>query len=176
MQFSDLMDLPFDPRSDLIELDAVISALPNTPEAVARQVFVDHGRKEEFQAAYGCLDISAIEWKQVKRPAVEICSASVLPLFRRWFEGVGHRPERFEAEGWACIDSRPAVVAHWAEHSTWITPPVLIYGELEGGTGLRLIEGHTRVGLLAGLIKRQVLSGNSSHLIWLGIQQSGLPA
>ena len=172
MRFSDLLQMPFNPESDTVDLRAILSALPDTPEEVARQVYSDHGRKEDFQSAYGRLEISAIEWKQVERPAAEICSASALPSFRQWFVNVGHRVERFEAEGWACIDVRRPVVSHWAEHATWVVPPVLILGDLMGSTGLHLIEGHTRVGILAGLVRRRILSKNSGHVVWLGAMPS----
>lgn len=173
MRFSGLLQLPFNPKSDTVDLRAILSALPDTPEEVARQAYSDHGRKDDFQSAYGCLDLSAIEWKQVECPAAEICSASVLPSFQQWFLNVGRRAERFEAEGWACIDVRRAVVSHWEKHETWVLPPVLILGDLMGSTGLQLIEGHTRVGILAGLVRREILSRDSGHVVWLGAIPSG---
>jgi hypothetical protein len=48
-------------------------------------------------------------------------------------------------------------------------PPVFLEGHLVGrGPGLHLVEGHTRIGLLAGLVDAGILGPDSVHCAWVG--------
>lgn len=62
MLFSELLSLSFDPNTDRIDMEAILAAVPNTPDDVARQFFSDHGRKDEFQAAYGHVNLASLQW------------------------------------------------------------------------------------------------------------------
>lgn len=169
MKFHQLIGLPFDSGTDIIDLDAITALLPNTPFEVAKQLYSFHGRKDEFQKAYGRLNISDFQWKMVTLPAFELCAASTIPPFRKWFESVGKRSDKFVESGWSCIDSRIEIVEYWEKHATWMRPPIFLNGHLVAySSDLHLVEGHTRVGLLAGLIKRGILSHDSTHRIFLG--------
>lgn len=88
MRFTDLMSLPFNDRTDVILLDAVRQALPGTPEDVVEQLYVDHGRKEDFQNLYGHLALDEISWKLESLTASELSLVSYNPNYRNWFEGV----------------------------------------------------------------------------------------
>jgi len=74
MRFTDLMALPFNDRTDVILADAVRQALPGTPEDVIEQLYVDHGRTEDFQHLYGHLVLDEIAWK------LELMTADELSL------------------------------------------------------------------------------------------------
>lgn len=167
MLFADLLDLPHDQAGN-IDLAVIRALLPGTPVDVATQVYVDHGRKPEFQAAYGHVDISNITWRLAVQPASAIVETNVLTEFRDWYDSVGLRSAAVSARGWSGIDSRKNVIEHWSRHGTWVVPPVLIRGTLLGIAGQHLIEGHTRVGLLCGLIRDQIVDTDSHHEIWLG--------
>lgn len=170
MRFRDLMQLPYDTRSNVVDLAAIKEALPNTPEQVAFQVYSEHGRLTEFQNSYGDVAISELKWSLVPRSASRICAASRNPKFDGWFENVTRRASLLQAEGWRCIDSRPAVVAGWEANQSWITPPVFLAGTVVGSSAsLHLVEGHTRVGTLCGLVKVGAISSDSQHEVWLGV-------
>ncbi len=169
MIFSDLTALPYDRRSGIIDLAALRRALPETPEPVAQQFYADHGRKDEFQNVYRGLRIDHLAWRLVSRTATDLVSASMNPDFRRWFDAVSERAAGVAVDGWRVIDGRKAIVAHWEQHRTWILPPVLLDGALMlASPALHLVEGHTRVGLLSGLLRSGILPGTSLHSIWCG--------
>lgn len=169
MTFSDLLRLPFDRHTDRISVEAILSALPRTPEAVASQFYADHGRKADHQQAYGDLVLDTIAWSLVTVEAASLSDASTLPQFQSWYSNVGARPARFEVSGWTCIDSREDVQQHWAAHGTWLVPPVALTGSVVNKpSAFHVAEGHTRIGLLRGLVKHGVLAPSSRHRLWVG--------
>lgn len=168
MLFSSLMNLSY-AESGRIELDALRQALPSTPEDILIQVYADHGRNCAFQKQYGHLDISRIEWQLDRLPAEEIVVCTVWRDFQNWFDSVAARVSAFAIQGWNCVDVRADVRLSWECERTWIKPPILLGGVLAPyAPRLHLVEGHTRIGLLRGLIAAGVLSGMSEHLVWIG--------
>lgn len=168
MRFCDLLNLPYDSAAN-IDRDSLKRCLPDTPDDVLTQVYADHGRKDDFQSQYGELDITSLRWEKRAFSAAEIAASCYYNHFSNWMDAVEQRVAQFSTHGWACIDKRPDVVAYWQAHKTWLRFPVFIAGHLIGvPTSLRLVEGHTRVGLLRGLIKANVLPTSSPHEIWLG--------
>ncbi|MDH2178240.1 hypothetical protein [Stenotrophomonas sp. GD03654] len=168
MLFSSLMNLSY-AESGRIELDALRQALPSTPEDILIQVYADHGRNCAFQKQYGHLDISRIEWQLDRVPAEEIVVCTVWRDFQDWFDSVAARVNAFATHGWKCVDVRADVRLSWECERTWIRPPILLGGVLAPyAPRLHLVEGHTRIGLLRGLIAAGVLSGMSEHLVWIG--------
>jgi len=169
MRFASLLDLPYNAITGLIDLPAITETVPNTPEPVAAQFFVDHGRDGEFQALYGDLDLEFIRWQLVSLPASALCEASFNPLYKAWLNTVERRADSHAERGWPCIDLRPVVVQHWAQFRTWRTPPVVLSGPLlNSNVELHLVEGHTRLGLLRGLVRAGVIGRESVHEVWLG--------
>jgi hypothetical protein len=168
MTFADLLDLDFDEGSLRVDTRAIEAALPNTPAAV-REVYSDHARKGDFQAQYAAIDIGETLWEQTLLPASEIIQCSIHNSFVNWTNNVAGWSTLFSESGWQCIDARPNVVDHWSKFQTWIDPPILLVGSLVGRpNGLHLMEGHTRVGTLRGLVLRGVLQPDSQHCIWRG--------
>ncbi|MCE4540774.1 hypothetical protein LXT12_26445 [Pelomonas sp. P7] len=169
MKFADLLLLPFNTRTGLISVEAIVEALPGTPAAVAQQFYADHGRKPDHQEAYGSLQLNTLSWSLVGVEAASLMDASTLPAFQNWFSNVGERVTRFDVAGWQCIDSRADVQRHWAEHGTWLVPPVVLTGAVVGSSAaLHVAEGHTRIGLLRGLARAEVLPASSRHMVWIG--------
>ncbi len=118
---------------------------------------------------YGHVNISGLKWEFVSHPATKLCAANLNPQYRGWYESVGNRVERFASDGWNCIDIRSSVIEHWSKYGTWETPPIFLFGELiNSSSDLHLAEGHTRLGLLAGLTKHHILPPGSIHQAWLG--------
>lgn len=168
MLFFSLMNLSY-AESGRIDLDALRQALPSTPENVLNQVYADHGRNCAFQRQYRHLDIGRIEWKLERVSGEEIVACTVWPEFQDWFDSVACRVNAFATQGWNCIDIRSDVRLSWECERTWIRPPILLSGAIAPlAPRLHLVEGHTRIGLLSGLIAVDVLSGMSEHLVWIG--------
>lgn len=169
MKFADLLDLPYDTNTGIIAVEAILAAVPNTPLSVAQQFYADHGRKHDHQSTYWHLPIDQLAWSLIHVEAGLISRASVIQEFRPWFTSVANRAANYDTRGWECIDVRAEVRRHWAEHGTWSVPPVALVGQLVASTSeLHVAEGHTRVGLLTGLVQHGVLAASSNHEIWLG--------
>lgn len=167
--FADLMRLPHDENSGRIELEAILAALPNTPWPVAMQFYADHARKPDHQACYGPLRLDTLSWELTGITAGQLALASTVTAFRRWFEAVAGRATHFEKDGWACIDTRAEVCRQWARERTWLVSPVVLQGAVAGSASeFHVAEGHTRIGLLKGLVAAGVISPLSAHEVWLG--------
>ncbi|WOG25929.1 hypothetical protein [Endozoicomonas sp. 8E] len=169
MKFYDLMDVPHNKDTRCIDIAFLQEKLPNTPLTILKQVYSDHGRNIDFQDQYADLDLSVIEWSLEEIPATEITGSSFYPGFSTWFQGVSQRTLQFVSKGWNCIDVRPQVIEHWKENSTWVEPPVIFSNSVYTiGSNFHLVEGHTRVALLKGLVESAILPENSGHKIWVG--------
>jgi hypothetical protein len=174
MKFCDLLSQAYNKETGIIYADPLLNLLPETPLEVIEQVYSHHGRNDEFQGQYGELELSSIVWVSAPLPAAEIIQASFYPSFTKWFRDVEARPLVFEKRGWRCIDSRADVIEHWSEHQTWLHQPVLVQGLPPATAGrLHLVEGHTRVALLSGLVKAGVISPRSEHQVLVG--RAGTP-
>ena len=169
MNFAALCQLPYDQKTDIIDIDSILDRLPRTPREVAKQFLSDHGRKDEFQSQYSQVDLKAVAWHRTAVTAGAITKATVSPGCRKWFDIVGQRADGFQANGWRCIDGRNDVQTHWKEFGTWLVPPVFLRSNvILSFSDYHLVEGHTRVGLLAGLVNKGILQPESTHTIWLG--------
>lgn len=173
MNFAALLQLPYDQKTDIIDIDSILDRLPRTPREVAKQFLSDHGRKGEFQSQYSQVNLKAVAWHRTVVTAGAITKATVSPGFREWFDIVSQRPDGFQAHGWRCIDDRKAVQTHWKEFGTWLVPPIFLRSNvIVSSSDNYLVEGHTRVGLLAGLINKGILHPESTHTIWLGTYEA----
>ena len=156
-------------------MDALRALGLPVPEPVLEQVCSDHGRNCEFQSQYGALDLGSLRWSLENRAASELKEATVYEGFQRWAESVEARVQsfKFKSSGWACIDVRREIVAHWETYHTWLRPPVFIDAEVLGrGPGLHLMGGHTRLGILRGLVNHGVIPLGSHHAAWIGTIQA----
>lgn len=166
------MNLPRD-AGDNVDLLTLRAALPETPNAVLEQVYSAHGRKLEFQQQYGDLDLQRIEWTMRCIRAEIIIASSVHSEFAEWVNAVATRATAWRAQGWSCIDSRPAIRNHWSTNRTWLAAPVLLAGDLVNSDAkFHVVEGHTRIGLLKGLVVHEVIAADSTHMVWIGTGRS----
>jgi hypothetical protein len=139
------------------------------PEDVLEQFLFDHGTKGEFQQQYGHLDLHALRWELVSSRASEILGCSVYPEFARWIETVAGRTRVVPQEGWHDLHLPPDAAEHWRDRGTWVRPPVMLKGDLvDSNRLLHLVEGHTRIGALRGLVESGALPSSSFHLVWVG--------
>jgi hypothetical protein len=152
-----------------IPMDALRTLELPMPDDVLEQFCADHATNSEFQEQYGQLDLCALSWRLRELPADQLVRSTVFEQFQRWVRSVRGRIGRFEVEGWACIDCRPAVIEHWKAHRTWLRSPIFLDGSVLGRDSiLHLAEGHTRIGILTGLLEFGVLDASSLHRAWIG--------
>ena len=169
MKFSELMLLPYNKETDIILIEALRPILTNFPDEVLQDFLSDHGRKDDFQLQYGSLDLDAIKWEKIMISAQAIIDCSFYTEFKVWFEGATYRANAFDMKGWKCIDNRPDVVAYWTDCQSWKRSPILLSSKLmQCANKYYLVEGHTRVGLLYGLVRKGILPTESKHMIWFG--------
>jgi hypothetical protein len=169
MKFRELLEQNYCARSDVIDANALGRLLPTTPADIIEQFYSHHGRNNDFQTQYGEVKISNIIWVKVSLPASEIVQCSYYEPFSKWYLNAENRAAEFPQKSWACIDIRKDVVEHWKTYYTWLKLPIFLQGNILGlASQLRLVEGHTRVGLLSGLVKAGIIAMNSKHEIWLG--------
>jgi hypothetical protein len=69
---------------------------------------------------------------------------------------------------WVAVRA-PEVGRHWEDHGTWLRPPLLIHRGLLApvSSGLQVLEGRTRVGVLRGRLREQ-LHVAPEHQAWVG--------
>ena len=172
MLFRDLMGLKYD-NTGRIRLDELALRLPETPDEVLEDVYADHGRKGEFQNLYGNWDLCRISWREVHLKAGVLCGASINPDFQEWYESVRQKAiSGYGNRGFSVIDTREEVVAHWSEHKTWKRTPICVDKSLiRTQSEVHVVEGHTRMATLNGLVQIGVIEKDTEHRIWLGSRQ-----
>jgi hypothetical protein len=139
------------------------------PDDVVEQFVKDHGTKGDFQKQYGHLDLHAVAWDLKSIPASELLACSVFPRFAEWVDIVADRTRVVPIEGWKEVRLPRGASESWRERGTWLRSPVMISGEMIGSANpLHLVEGHTRLGALRGLVEAGVLPASSEHEVWIG--------
>lgn len=130
--------------------DERIGAL-SWPEDVVEQWLYWFAGWTSFQADYGHLDLTSIEWHDELISSEAFLTMPTGPsdgdLLEENAENVEHLMKFREHLG---------IPAYWDSHGTWKRQPLLINrGALcSAGNGLQVIEGRTRVGILRGLVQR----------------------
>jgi len=169
MLFKDLLRLPIDKRTQTVPEGVLRRLRLPMPEDVFEQFICDHGVNSELQEQYGNLDLHALRWERVALPAEEIVACSVRLECTRYVDDRRKMALNVLETGWQSINLAPEAKKHWQAHRTWHRAPILIRGDLiRAAAALHLVEGHTRVGTLTGLIQCGWLLGESLHEIWIG--------
>ena len=168
--FKDLAKLEFKPWDHREFLEYMASVGLTVPWEVALQFYFDHRDKEEFVSQYGHLDLRRLEWRTEDWSAEVLLQVSMYSPFVRWTDVVARKAKNLGIEGFSAMDSRSEVVAHWENQGTWRVPPILIDGTLvrPPSSGPRLVEGHTRIGCLRGLVGIGALPPESMHKVFFG--------
>ncbi len=169
MKFKAILDVPHDKDSGILNRQALRAKFANVPEPVFEQVLLDHGRNEAFQTQYGELDLCRINWILETVSGTEIIACTRFKQFDARVQNVRCRAHEFRVNSWRCFGHSDAVRNYWQKHRTWFVPPVMIEGALVGtNSKLHLIEGHTRLGILMGLIDIEEISAGQVHQVWVG--------
>lgn len=166
--FSDLLNLSYDQSYNVLP-NEIKSHFPHIPDDVIEQFLSSHSRNFDFQIQYENLDLTKINWCEKEVSGKKLIQCSIYPKFLRWVQSVSERSSRFNNDSWNCIDTRKSVVDYWANNLTWQRLPIFIHSSLIGEPlNYRLVEGHTRLGTLIGLIKNKIIDDEKMHKIWFG--------
>lgn len=131
------------------------------PDDVVSQLLFEHGARYYHAEQFGQLDLSDIEWSLEQRPAAELVTAT-------------HHPDKTKPETVAKdphkeLEARRVEGFEFWPDETWARPPLFIEGHLvePQQPGLHLVEGHTRLGVLKGLVESGEARPDSLHLSWI---------
>jgi hypothetical protein len=134
------------------------------PDDVLEQFLFDHGNKPGFVAAYGHLDLRDMRWRIRTFKAEELRQIG----HGTYFEHV--EETRQNPRHWIGNWRGSGVDLGWETIGSWRRPPVLIdgYCAQPAHNGLHVVEGHTRLGLLQGLIDDGTIGAHTEHRAWFG--------
>ncbi|WP_234427005.1 hypothetical protein [Streptomyces niger] len=123
----------------------------------------DYGDKGPFVHDYGGVDLCGITWKLETIPAADFHTMPTGESDADCIEHFAQNPVH-----WVKAEP-PEVGRHWEEHGTWLRPPLLIDRRLlnPAGSGLQVLEGRTRVGVLRGRLREQLCVA-PGHQAWVG--------
>lgn len=170
MKFKELGSLPVDKYEDCIDQLLLKSLLPDTPNDVIEQFYSDHGRNNDFQEQYKDIEISKLNWNLVMLPAKDLICASVYSEFQQWFQTCVGKSQRIRmTRDWSYLHNLESICSFWEKHKTWDRPPIFFKSQLlNNQNSLHLVEGHSRLGSLKGLVLGETLLGSSIHSAWVG--------
>jgi hypothetical protein len=142
--------------------DERISALC-WPEDVVEQWLYWFAGWGSFQADYGHLDLTSIEWHDELVPSVAFLTMPTGPS-----DGDLLDENAEKAEDRLKSREHLGIPAYWDSHGTWMRRPLIIDRAAlhPAGSGIQVIEGRTRVGVLRGLIQRG-RSVAPEHAAWV---------
>lgn len=133
------------------------------PEPVIHQLLLEHGQRQHIESQYGHLHLPSLIWTLESHSASHLASASH-ELTKTRVQTVAADPEKFIA----LYESKGHVI--W--NGTWQPKPFFIDQSLlqPDLQGLHLMEGHTRLGLLRGLLDAGSVEPDSMHGCWVARQ------
>lgn len=136
------------------------------PTEVIKQWLWEHRENDAFLHDYAEVDLSRIRWTLESIPATELKHLPTGPSDGDCIEDYAHNHQHYLR-----LRQRyqPLVVDAWESEGTWLVPPILISRLLlrPPAAGLQVIEGRTRVGLLRGRLRSQLLVAEH-HRAWVG--------
>ena len=171
VNLADLSDLAVSCRENSMRFegfrqDALVSSL-GWPDDVVEQFLYDHADNIGFLHDYGYLDLSRIRWNVEVIPAEELIG---MPTGAS--DGDSIDVFAADPDHWVRVRNRGVhigVAQCWETHGTWKRWPILIdRGLLDPPeSGLQVVEGRTRVGVLRGRHRQRALVAER-HLAWVG--------
>ena len=169
MRFADLRLLAREPKVDRVRPDVLTAISLPMPDDVLEQFVYDHGLKGAFQKQYGHLDLDLLHWSLEHLAGSEIVKASVYAGFDRHEQVRQQVAAAATSSEWDAPCLPGGAAAGWKREGTWSRPPVFLVGALVGSDSeLHLVEGHTRLGALMGLLDIERLPPEAGHAVWVG--------
>lgn len=141
------------------------------PEDVVEQWLYDFAAHGPFLVDYGHLDLTTIRWHDEQIPAAAFLTMPTGPSDAGLIDYVADNPDH-----WSEVRRLQGVPQHWESHGTWLRRPLLLDRTLldPSTSGLQVIEGRTRVGVLRGFLRRGDPVA-SHHAAWVARPNGGEP-
>jgi hypothetical protein len=134
------------------------------PQEVFTLLFHEEANNEDFAVIVRAIDWGRVRWELVEFSGVALRHLRVDRAFQHALDEARDRATQF-----GIVDEREEVVAHWQDAKSRVMPPVLIAGDLLGGSpGFELLVGFTRLGNLLGMLDREEVPEAQKHLVWVG--------
>jgi hypothetical protein len=139
------------------------------PQEVFTQLFHEHSSDADFAVIVRSIDWGRVHWELEELSGIALRQVRVERGYQYAVDEARDRATRFGVE-----DERQEVIDHWQEAKSWIVPPVALECSLlDGGPGLELVVGYTRLGNLLALLDREAIPETKRHLLWVGYQMLG---
>lgn len=134
------------------------------PQEVFTRLFSEEANNEDFSVIVRAVDWGRVSWELQEMSGVALRHLRVDRGYQYALDEA-----RTQATQFGIVDEREEVVAHWQEAKSWMVAPVLIAGDLLGGSpGFELLVGFTRLGNLLGMLDREEVKETQRHLVWVG--------
>ena len=177
VKLADLRDVAVSCRENSMRFEgfrqnALVSSL-GWPDDVVEQFLYDHADNIGFLRDYGDLDLSKIEWDVEVISVEEFIEMPTGASDDDCIEDFAANPDH-----WVRVRNRGihiGVAQCWETHGTWKRWPILIDRRLldPPESGLQVVEGRTRVGVLRGRHRQGTLVAER-HLAWVGRHQTSV--
>lgn len=141
--------------------DPAVAATGWPPDVLEQWPF-DHWRHSPFKDDYGAIDPQDVVWCLEMVTAEELSKMPTGETDAGRIEEVAEHPDHYAG-------NRGLVSLRWETNGTWVRPPILIDRRLLNppGSGLQVVEGRTRVGVLRGRLLLGKLVA-PKHRAWIG--------
>jgi hypothetical protein len=134
------------------------------PQEVFTQLFHEEANSEDFAVIVRAVDWGRVNWELQEMSGVALRHVRVDRGYQYALDEARDR-----ATQCGIVDERQDVVNHWKDAKSWVVPPVIVSGDLQGeGAGFELLVGYTRLGNLLGLLDREEVPESQKHLVWIG--------
>lgn len=157
MHYSELNEISLDRENTKISVARLKSEYKiEAPDLVISQFYVDHSDDEVFQGLYGMIDLKAIRWSLLKLNADCFSNIGNNATHPEYMREVSEGVALYRGHSDSMISPSKDIREHWKTYGTWKVPPIFINREIISSSKyenkLHLVEGHTRVGCLLGLL------------------------
>jgi|SRR5271166_2494854 len=137
------------------------------PLEVFTQLFFEEANNPDFEAIVRAIDWGRVSWELQEMSGIALRHLRVDRGYQLALDEA-----RDHAACYGIVDEREEVVSHWREAKSWMVSPVLIAGDLLGGSpGFELLVGFTRLGNLLEMLDREEVPETQEHLVWIGQAQ-----
>lgn len=145
---------------------AIVSGL-RWPEDVLEQWLYDHADNDSFLQDYGTVNLSRLQWDVEAISTDELTQMPTGQSDGDYVDEIAENPDHWI--GNRIYGAHIGVELCWQTHGTWKRWPILLHRSVlnPSATGLQIVEGRTRVGILKGRYRQGDLVA-TNHLAWVG--------
>jgi hypothetical protein len=156
-----LLNLKYDKDTNFIDIESLFEKFPETPFDVLQYLYSEHGRSEEIQGEYGNINLDEIVWRSELWTANMYQRVSVIPDNKSSVKENIDKGILAAENDWKTVGVLQNTLNFWKDNNSWASPPFLLSPTVSPDSRNRLAEGHSRLGFLIGLLKRNAINKNA---------------